>query len=186
MRLRAWLQSPGVQLDVVAGIVDGILTALTITAAKILGGDGGGAGGVDLSLAMRVSLAAGLTTIVAFFLAHYAQLRSGLNRAEHQLNVLRHGRLATSDLGRKVLQEALEGATVAAMCSVLGAFVPLIVGILLPAPPWLGCAVSIAILGALGGLLARSFEGSIAIWTAALALAGVTFTGIGVALRIAG
>ena len=137
MMLGAWWQRPGVRLDVVAGIVDGILTALTITAAKFLDG---GAGGVDLSLAMRVSLAAGLTTIVAFFLAHYAQLRSGLNRAERQLNVLRHGRLATSDLGRKVLQEAIEGATVAAACSVLGAFVPLIIGILLPSPPWLGCA----------------------------------------------
>lgn len=178
----AWLRRPGVRLDVVAGIVDGILTALTITAAKIL--DGGG--DVDLGLVARVSLAAGLTTVVAFFLAHYAQLRSGLNRAERQLNVLRHGRLANSDLGRKVLWEAIEGASVAAVCSVLGAFVPLIIAILLPSPPWLGCAASIAILGTLGGLLARSFEGSAAMWTVALALAGVAFTGIGAALRIAG
>jgi hypothetical protein len=69
---RAELLSPRGRLDIFAGLVDGILNALTLAAGRILNsGDG-----ADLELAMRVAVATGLTTIFVFFIAHYAELVS--------------------------------------------------------------------------------------------------------------
>jgi hypothetical protein len=181
MNVRAWLVTPAVRLDIVAGVVDGLLTALTLTASKMLSG----AGAIDLGLAARVSIAAGLTTVFVFFLAHYAQLRSDLIRAERQLNVLRHGRLAQSNLGRQVLLESLAGASLAAICSVVGAFIPMLLVIVSPGPTWIGYLVTIAILAGLGLALAKSFNGSLIGWAIALVLIGVGLTGVGTVLRIA-
>jgi predicted membrane protein (TIGR00267 family) len=181
MKVRDWLVTPAVRLDIVAGIVDGVLTALTLTASKMLSG----AGAIDLGLAVRVSIAAGLTTVFVFFLAHYAQLRSDLIRAERQLNVLRHGRLAKTNLGRQVLIESLAGASLAAVCSVVGAFTPMFLVINTPGPPWIGYLVTIAILAGLGLALARSFNGSLIAWAVALVVIGLGLTGVGTFLRIA-
>jgi hypothetical protein len=181
MKVRTWLATPAVRLDIVAGVVDGVLTALTLTAAKMLSGGSG----IDLALAIRVSVAAGLTTIFVFFLAHYAQLRGDLIRAERQLNVLRHGRLARSNLGRQVLLESLAGASLAALCSVVGAFTPMILAIAAPGPSWVGYIATIAILAGLGLALAKSFGGSLIAWAIALVLIGLCLTAVGTVLRIA-
>jgi hypothetical protein len=78
-----FIRDPSNRLDVVAGLIDGILNALTLAAGRLVHAGGEGA---TLSLALRVSVAAGATTIFVFFIAHYAQLRLDLVRHERQLN----------------------------------------------------------------------------------------------------
>lgn len=182
MKVFEWLLSARTRLDLVAGIIDGILTALVLTAARLVHPEDS----VSLSLALRVSAAAGLTTVFVFFVAHYADLRANLVRAERQLNVLRHGRLARGHLGREVLFEALSAAGLAACSSVAGALLPMFVAAALPRPAWLACSVTIVILGGLGVGLARSFHGSVGLWAFALMLGGALLTLAGVALRISG
>jgi hypothetical protein len=57
-------------------LIDGILNALALAAARLVHSGGGG---TTLSLALRVSAVAGATTIFVFFVAHYAELRCVTN-----------------------------------------------------------------------------------------------------------
>ena len=106
MSWRASILSPRSRLDIFAGLVDGILNALTLAAGRILRSTDG----ADLNLAVRVGVATGLTTIFVFFIAHYAELRAELVRSEQKLNLLSHGRLATSRLGYKAFESAAVGS----------------------------------------------------------------------------
>ena len=106
MSIRHWLHATHNRLDVVAGLIDGILTALILAAAKILHHDGG----LTLALVGKVGVASACTTVFVFFVAHYAELRAELVRSERELNLLAHGRLATTRLGRQVLRESALGA----------------------------------------------------------------------------
>lgn len=174
--------SPRSRLDIFAGLVDGILNALTLAAGRIMkSGDG-----ADFELAVRVAIATGLTTIFVFFVAHYAELRAELVRAERELNLLSHGRLATSRLGRRALESAASGALVAATCGVVGAMVPLLLCGYIPGPRWLGLAFILVLLGGLGALLARSFHGSMAFWAISVSLAGAALTYVGIRIDIVG
>ncbi len=182
MRRLDWLDKPGARLDVVAGLVDGILTALTLSASKMFSP----AATLDFATVLRVSIAAGATTIFVFFFAHYAEARARLARAERQLNVLRHGRLAAGDLGDRAFRESLAGAGLAALCSVVGAMFPMMLAFVLPSPRWLACGATILILGALGAGLAKSFSGSRTKWSGTLMATGVVITVLGVYLKITG
>jgi VIT1/CCC1 family predicted Fe2+/Mn2+ transporter len=182
MSWRFDLVSPRGRLDIFAGLVDGILNALTLAAGRLLSsGDG-----ADFDLAIRVGIATGLTTIFVFFVAHYAELRAELIRAERELNLLSHGRLATSQLGRRALQSAAGGALLAASCGVLGAMMPLLLCAYLPGPRWVGFAAILSLLGALGALLAKSFHGSVPFWTCSIAIAGALLTFVGFQINIVG
>ena len=97
-----FIRDPSNRLDVVAGLIDGILNALTLAAGQLVHAGGEGA---TLSLALRVSVAAGATTIFVFFIAHYAQLRLDLIRHERELNFTEHGKLAATRLGHRVFFE---------------------------------------------------------------------------------
>lgn len=175
-----WIRSPRTRLDVVAGVVDGILTALTLSASRILHSGQS----VSLSLAVRLGAAAGLTTIFVFFVAHYAELRAELIRAERQLNLVSHGHLVASRLGREVVHEALIGAAVAAACSLVGAVVPLTLSACLPGPPLAAIGATILILGGLGALLAGSLYGSRLLWALAIMAGGAALTFIGSRLAL--
>ena len=175
MMLPAYVISSRMRLDIVAGLVDGILNALILAAGRIVGhGDA-----PDFGLVARVSIATGLTTVLVFFLAHYAELRAELVRAERELNLLTHGQLATSRLGRKALRSAAAAALVAAACGIVGATVSLVLCIWLPGPPWVGLIAIFVLLGLLGALLAKSFYGSAIVW-------GISVASCGVILAIAG
>jgi VIT1/CCC1 family predicted Fe2+/Mn2+ transporter len=182
MSWRAILLSPRGRLDIFAGLVDGILNALTLAAGRILrSGDG-----ADFQLALRVAIATGLTTVFVFFIAHYAELRAELVRAEQELNLLSHGRLATSQLGRRALESAASGAVLAAICGVIGAMVPLLICAYAPGPRWIGLGAILLLLAALGGLLARSFHGSVAFWSVSIAIAGAVLGYVGLQINIVG
>jgi predicted membrane protein (TIGR00267 family) len=139
MSVRHWLASPHNRLDIVAGVIDGILTALTLAAGTVFKG-----GALSLALVGKVAVFSACTTVFVFFVAHYTELRSELIRSERELNLLSHGRLATTRLGQQVRREALLGALVASVCSLFGAAIPLLLGLALPGMPLLSIALAIA------------------------------------------
>jgi predicted membrane protein (TIGR00267 family) len=177
------VRHPNNRLDIVAGLIDGLLTALALASGRLIHGNGDGA---TLSLALRISVAAGATTIFVFFVAHYAELRLELVRHERQLNFTEHGRLAATSLGRRAFFDALSKAILASVCSLLGALFPLLLCILLPSPKWLGLAITIVALGALGALLAKTFYGSPLLWGLCLLAGGVALALIGVKVDLVG
>jgi VIT1/CCC1 family predicted Fe2+/Mn2+ transporter len=183
MRLLELARHPNNRLDVVAGLIDGILTAVTLAAGRLVHAEGEGA---TLGLALRVSVAAGTTTIFVFFVAHYAQLRLELIRHERELNFTEHGRLAATNLGRRVFFEALYKAILASVFSLIGALLPLTLCTFLRSPAWLGLAITIVALGGLGALLARTFYGSPLIWGIVLLFGGAALAFVGVELDLVG
>lgn len=181
MTWHRWLSNTRIRLDIVAGLVDGVLNALTLAAGRLLKTDGG----ASVDLAVRVGAATALTTVFVFFFAHYAELRGEIARAERELNLLSHGQLASSRLGRQALINSLAGASLAALCGLVGAMTPLLLCTLLPGPAWLGLALTIALLGVLGAFLAKSFHGSPALWAFIISVGGVLLTLIGIQIDIA-
>jgi predicted membrane protein (TIGR00267 family) len=180
MNFRVWLESPRTRLDITAGMVDGVLSALTLAAGRLL--KPGAALSVDL--AVRVGAATALTTLFVFFVAHYAELRAELVRAERQLNLLSHGKLAGGRLGLRAIEEAAAGSVVAALCGFVGAMIPLLLCLSCPGPRWVGIAATILLLGLLGALLARSIHGAAPLWSVAIMLGGIVLTFVGVSLDI--
>lgn len=170
------------RLDLVAGLTDGILTALTLTAGRLLGDSGG----ITLDLAFRLATAAASSALFIMFVAHYADVRGELVRAEKQLSLTAHGRLAASRLGRAALRSAAAGALIATACSFAGSLVPLLLGVILPTPRWVGPALTIALLGVLGAVIGRSVYGNPWVWAPALGAGGVALTALGAWLDIVG
>lgn len=182
MSFRAWIASPRTRLDVMAGMTDGILTALTLASGKLLSADAA----PGPALAFKIGAATALTTLFVFFVAHYAELRAEIDRSEKQLNLRRHGTLAAGALGRRAVEAAFAGSLLAALCGLFGALMPLLLCHALPSPRWLGLALSIGLLGLLGGLMALSFRGRIDFWALLLMLGGAVLAWIGWQLNIAG
>jgi hypothetical protein len=168
-------------LPPVLGFVDGILNALALAGGSILHEQGD----IGAGLTLRVAAFSLTTAAFVLFVAQYAEFRTELVRQARQLNLLSHGRLAETRLGRAVLLEALGAAAVASVASFVGALLPLAVAAGLPAHSWLGALVAVALLATLGIVLARTIHGSSLSWALALAGGGIALTAIGVELRIA-
>jgi len=168
------------RLDLVAGLCDGILTALTLAAGKMAAV----AAYIDIGLALRVACAAASSGAFMLFAAHYAQLRGELWEAEKQLNLTPHGRLADSQLGRAILLESAVGAVIGSAAGFGGAVVPLMVGAAAPGSGWLAIGVALVILAALGVYLARAVHGRPLRWAAALVLTGAALAELGIHLEL--
>jgi predicted membrane protein (TIGR00267 family) len=168
-------------LPAVLGVTDGILTALTLAAGRLVEA----AARIDITFALRIAAGALLSSAFVFFVARYAELRGELIHAEQQLNLAVHGRLATTRLGRVVFREALVAAATASACAFVGALVPLLAAVLLPGPSWLAIAVAVIALGALGHSLASVLHGNQLRWTVSLVAGGVLLSLAGIALQIA-
>lgn len=168
------------RLDLVAGLCDGILTALILAGGSLIYPEVP----MGLGLSFRVAVAAAASGAFIFFVAHYAELRSELAHAERQLNLLSPGRFAATRLGRAVLREAFFGAMIASICTFIGALIPLSAGRLAAGLPWLGGAVALAALALLGFFLGRAVHGNPIRWALGLILAGVLVAAIGLELRI--
>lgn len=182
MRIFKVFIEPRHRLDVVAGLIDGMLNALVLTAGRLFHSQAAG----SASLALKVGAATAVTTIFVFFVAHYAEARAALVHAEKQLNLLSHGHLATTQLGRQSMIESAAAASIAAGCGFAGSVFPLLLGTLMPSAPAASLAIIVVVLGALGALLARTFYGSPTVWAVALMIGGALLAGIGVELDIAG
>jgi predicted membrane protein (TIGR00267 family) len=179
-RIRFWLSKRERRLSCIAGLCDGILTALIFAAGTLLNYDRS----MSIGLALRIACAALASGAFIFFVAHYAELRGELVHAERQLNLTSHGRFATTRLGTAVLRDAAVAAVIASGSTFVGALLPLLGAALFPRPAWLSLAVAIAALGALGIGLAKSIVGSPLRWGTALVLGGILVSLIGLKLHI--
>jgi VIT1/CCC1 family predicted Fe2+/Mn2+ transporter len=169
-------------LPPILGVSDGILNALTLAAGAILRGSGDG---LDVTLALRVGAAAFVTAAFTMFVAYYSERRSHLVRAAKQLNILEPRTLAATNLGRAVLIETGVATATAAFASLIGAVVPLLLGILLPTPAWVTLVITVGFLGALGWAIGASLSARRTLWCLAMLLGGTIVTLVGAALDIA-
>jgi hypothetical protein len=137
-------QSPKTLLPVALGLADGILNALTLASASLVGN------GVSLtvSLAIRISIAALVTAGFSVFVGAYAEARGGLRHASQQLSLPADHALADTALGRRAVIDAGSQAVLASISSMLGALIPLLIAIVLPGP---GCIAAVIAIAALGG-----------------------------------
>lgn len=170
----AWIQ------PVALGLSDGILNALILAAAAIFRGTNG----LSVSLALRVAAVASLPALFTVFISDYAYLRADLSRAEHELNITKAGRLASSNLGRRLTWQAASAAIEAAIASFVGALVPLLTALLLPHDPWLVIIATMIIVGLLGAVLARVVGGKEVTWFIVSLVAGAVIVVLGVKLNI--
>ncbi len=180
MRLLARLFRREYTFALVIGCTDGILTALTLAAGRVVSSHDP----IDLNLALRISAASSLSGMFIFFTAEYARLRTELVRAERQLNFTSHGRLAATQLGKAVFRDTLWAAAISNVCSFLGALFPLLSGFLLPRPSWLAIVTAILALGVLGAGIAHTVYGNLMRWAVALMVAGVVLSLVGMELHI--
>jgi len=180
--MKAWaaLFGPHYRLDLVAGLSDGILTALVLGAGHMLPGRLP----MDPGLALRVGTAAAVSSAFVFLVAHYAELRGKLVEAERQLNLTKHGQFATTRLGRAALIEAMVGALIASLSTFCGALLPLLVGAFMPQVRWLAIVVALLALGLLGYFLARMVYGHPLYWMIALTVGGILLALLGMRLNI--
>jgi len=178
MKPLRWIVNRQNRFDLIAGFCDGILTALTLAAGKLIDGSP-----LPADLSFRVAAAA-ISGAFIFFVAHYAVLRGDLIEAERQLSMPTHGRLASTRLGRAALSEAVRRALITSACSFCGALLPLIVGSCLPALRWLAIATALACLTLLGSLLGKTVHGQPLRWGAGTMLGGAALAYIGLHLKI--
>jgi VIT1/CCC1 family predicted Fe2+/Mn2+ transporter len=126
-----------------------------------------------------------VTAAFVLFVARYGELRTEFVRQARQLNLLSHGRLAQTKLGRAVFREATRDAAVSCIASFAGALLPLAVAAGLPTHSWVAVVIAIALVAALGVALARTIHGSAPRLALTLVAGGIAITGIGLELRIA-
>jgi hypothetical protein len=167
----------GQVFPLVIGVTDGILTALTLAAGRIVERSQP----LTMGLAFRISGAASLSGVFVFFTAEYIRLRGELVRSERQLNLTAGGRLAATRLGRAILIETVTSAAVSSICNFLGALIPLIAGTIVS---WLAIAVALLFLAFLGVGAGRAVHGSSYVWALALLAAGGILTLAGIKFRI--
>lgn len=177
MKPLQWLRDPSTRFDLVAGLGDGILTALALAGGKLLEPQAS----MSADLALRVAIAAASSGAFIFFVAHYAVLRGELVEAARQLNLTDEGRLVATRLGRSALIEAATKALITAAFSFSGALLPLLVGVVWPL---LAIAVALAALAVLGATLGHMAHGGRLTWALSLLVGGIAVAAIGYALRI--
>lgn len=163
----------------VLGLTDGILTALTLAAGRIIGSRTG----LSVSLGLRVATASALAGGVVFFTAELARRNHELVHAEKQLNLLSHGRLATTRLGHFVLVESSKASIVVIASNFSGALLPFLVG-LISHFAWIPICFALALLSALGVIIAEVTYRSRILWGVSLMIAGASLTVLGLWLRI--
>lgn len=163
------------------GLADGILNALTLAAASLVGGNAH----VTIGLALRIAVAAMVTASFAVFVAEYADARGALRHASRQLSMSSESDLVATQLGRSALRGAAGQCGLAGAASMVGALAPLLLAAALPGPGWIAAAIAIAALGFLGVGLATAVLGNRLVWAAALVLGGIGVTAVGAWLKIA-
>jgi predicted membrane protein (TIGR00267 family) len=164
----------------VLGLMDGMLTAVTLSAGRLVQAHDA----LSFSLAMRVAVASAVAGGAVFFTAELARRNHELVHAERQLSLLSHGKLASTRLGHFALVESSRAALIVVGSNFAGALFPLIVGLLFPRLPWISIGLTIASLGILGEVVARKTYRSRVLWISSLMLAGAGLSALGVWLRI--
>lgn len=162
------------------GFVDGILTAMLLSAGRLLGRGAP----LDFGVALRVATSALVNGGFVFYVGRYADLRVRLVHAEMQLNLAKGGHLATTSLGRLALRNAFGEASVSGICSFVAALLPLSLALLLPSVPLLAIVFPVLMLGILGLILGRLVHGNLLAWASALLTSGVLIALVGLKLHL--
>jgi len=181
MKLLAGIYSRERLFSFVIGPIDGILTALTFAAGRIVTA----AQPIEIWLAIRIALAASLSGGFVFFVAEYARLRGELVHAGQHLNLPSARQLETSRLGGEIIREAFYGTMIATAGGFSGAMLPLALGAIFTTVSWMAIAVAVAVLAFLGVLVSRAVMGNPVYWAFVLMMMGVLFSIVGVLLNVA-
>jgi predicted membrane protein (TIGR00267 family) len=162
------------------GLIDGILTVLALATGHVM------RPGILLSigLSLRVALGASLSGAFIYSFSEYSRQRHRLIHAERELNLARHGKLATTRLGKQIIKETAIGMIISSFFNFFGVMIPLCFAVLFPKIQWVAIAIALLMLAVLGLLLARLVFGSSLLWIIALLSAGIIVSLIGYALDI--
>jgi|SRR5579875_1446076 predicted membrane protein (TIGR00267 family) len=167
--------------NVALGLIDGLLTALVLTAGVLLHGTAK----VGMDQAVRVSLAAGLSGLFTVFVSDYARLRGELSHAARELNLVSVRPLLASRLSGKVRRQAALDALTTTACSFVGAMIPLAAAAIWPVSSAAFIAASIALVS-IGFVLGRVVGGPALLWAALLLVGGSAIAVAGVWLDVVG
>lgn len=165
----------------VLGLIDGILSVLTLATGKVLDKMGEG---FSLNLALRVAFVTAISGCFVYFISEYSKQRNSLIKAEKELNLARHGKFVTSNLGKQILKETFIGVLVSGSFSFFGAFIPISGAVFFPKYSWLSIIIALLILAALGFSVARLVYGNSVRWVLALVVTGIAVSFIGYKLHI--
>jgi hypothetical protein len=168
-------------LPVSLGLADGILNALTLASASLVGNSAH----VTAGLAVRISIAALVTAGFAMFVGAYSEARGTLRHGSHQLSLPPDRGLANTRLGQGAVRYAAEQCGLASASSMAGALLPLLIAAALPGPGWIAALIAITALGVLGVGLANAVLGSKVRWAITLVIGGAVVTAVGVWIKIA-
>ena len=112
------------------------------------------------------------------------KLRAELVHSEAQLNLARHGKLATTHLGRRVLLDTIREATLSGVSSFMSALLPLTSALAFPTVPLFSIVVSLLALGTIGIVLDNAVGGSPVMWAINLIAGGILMTVAGFWLHL--
>lgn len=163
------------------GLIDGILTVLTLATGKILNKTGGD---FTLSLALRVAFVTSLSGCFVYFISEYSKQRHLLINFEKELNLNKRGKLVTSNLGKQIVRETLIGAFISSFFSFFGAFIPISGAVFFPQFAWLPIVIALLILAFLGVGLSKLVYGKSIRWVLALLFTGIVVAFIGYELNV--
>lgn len=180
MKYLRWVTHRERRLAFVMGLVDGVLTTMLLAAGRILGRGMP----MNLSVALRVATGALATAGFVFYIGRYAELRAELVHSEAQLNLARHGKLATTHLGRRVLLDTIREATLSGVSSFMSALLPLTSALAFPTVPLFSIVVSLLALGTIGIVLDNAVGGSPVMWAINLIAGGILMTVAGFWLHL--
>jgi predicted membrane protein (TIGR00267 family) len=166
---------------VLLGLIDGILTVLTLATGKILDKP---QEAFSLGLAMRVALVTSVSGACMYFISEYSKQRIRLIHAEKELNFTQHGKFVTTNLGKQILKETIQSVFISGSCSFLGAFIPMSGAVFFPRAAWLSMAIALLILALLGWNVAKMVYGNVFTWVVCLFLAGLVVSFIGYKLHV--
>lgn len=169
-------------LPCVLGACDGIITVLILIANRLVKSNET----ITLSFAVRISVVALITGMFVYFISQYTELRRQLLHAEHELGLTISGRLAMTNLGRQIIFESFLLTVIGSIAAFLGAFIPIIIAIIVQQYKWASILSAAIILGLLGIVLAKLTYGNKVRWVLALIISGLLVAYIGMQLNIIG
>lgn len=162
------------------GLIDGILTVLALATGHVL--QSGST--LSLTLALKVAFATSLSGACIYFFSEYSRQRQTLIHSEQELNLASHGKLATTQLGKQILQETAVGMLISSIFNFLGVMIPLSVAVMFPKIQWIAILIAIMMLVILGILIARLVFGNAWLWVSALVIAGLIVSFVGYKLHV--
>jgi predicted membrane protein (TIGR00267 family) len=163
------------------GLIDGILTVLTLATGKVLDYTGEK---FSLSLGLRLASVTAISGCFVYFISEYTKQRHSLIKFEKELNLTSHGKFVTSNLGKQILKETFIGVLVSGTFSFFGAFIPISGALFFPQYSWLPILIALLILAGLGLGLSNLVYGNKMSWVFGLVLTGIVVSYIGYVLHV--